>query len=242
VLARQVVDYLRGLMLIQMGNASQLDLGADTRTQAKKHAGAFSPADVLRMVRIFNAAAGEQRGNWQPALPLELALAESIETPAAAPVRTAPATPATSSPQGKKVPAETKPEKPASAPDKAQPPTASNGIITLGQVAKAWKQICASIKSEKNMNLIALLNSCKLLDVKNGILLLGFSSEILRSKADTPEQMETVHEAIAGILGAELAVRCVVSNAKQPVPPDVKADGMVAAALRKGGEIVDVQE
>ncbi|MBI4731275.1 MAG: hypothetical protein HY781_03970 [Chloroflexi bacterium] len=92
------------------------------------------------------------------------------------------------------------------------------------------------------MNLSALLNSCKVLDVKNGTLLLGFSSEILRSKADTPEQMEIVRKAIAGALGAELTVKCVVSNAKQQVPSDVKADGMVAAALRKGGEIVDIQE
>jgi len=236
VLARQVVDYLRGLMLIQMGNASQLELAVDTRLRAEKHAGAFPQADVLRMVRIFNAAAGEQRGNWQPALPLELALAESIEIPAAAPVPPAPATPA------KKVPVDMKPEKSAPVQDMAQSPMAGNGEITLGQMAKVWKQICASIKSENNMNLSALLNSCKVLDVKNGILLLGFSSEILRSKADTPEQMEIVRNAIAGALGAELAVKCVVSNAKQPVPPDVKADGMVAAALRKGGEIVDIQE
>jgi hypothetical protein len=34
----------------------------------------------------------------------------------------------------------------------------------------------------------------------------------------------------------------VVTNAKQSPPPDVKADGMVAAALKAGGEIVDIQE
>ncbi|KAF0106879.1 MAG: DNA polymerase III subunit gamma/tau [Anaerolineaceae bacterium] len=236
VLARQLVDYLRALMLIQMGNASQLDLASDTRARAEKHAAAFSPADVLRMVKIFNAAAAEQRGNWQPALPLELALAESIEIPSAASAPSAPATPA------KKAPAETKFEKPVLALVKAQPPAAGGGEITLALVAKAWEQIRASIKSEQNRNLVALLNSSKVLDVKNGTLLLGFSSEILRSKTDTPEQMEIVRKAIAETLGAELAVKCVVSNAKQPIPPDVKADGMVAAALRKGGEIVDIQE
>jgi hypothetical protein len=34
----------------------------------------------------------------------------------------------------------------------------------------------------------------------------------------------------------------VISNAKQSAPSDLKADGMVAAALKKGGEIVDIQE
>jgi DNA polymerase-3 subunit gamma/tau len=240
VLARQVVDYLRALMLIQMGNASQLDLASDTRARAEKHAAAFSPADVLRMVKIFNAAATEQRGNWQPALPLELALAESIETPSAS---------ASPSAQGKKVPSEilfqeadprdAKAAKPSAKPAKEEAPAAGTGV-TLEQVAKAWKQISAAIKS--NMSLGALLNSCKLLELKNNTLTLGFSSDILRTKADTPEQIEAIRNAIAEVLNAKLSVKCVVSNAKHSAPADVKADGMVAAALRKGGEIVDIQE
>jgi len=90
--------------------------------------------------------------------------------------------------------------------------------------------------------LSALLNSCRLLEVKDGVLVLGFPSELLRSKADTPEQLEIAQKAIAEILGAELALRCVVSNARQSPPPNVKPDGMVAAALEHGGEIVDIQE
>ena len=83
LLARQVVDYLRALMLIQMGNISQVDLAADIRKQAEKHAKAFTAEDVLRMIKSFNAAATELRGGWQPSLPLELALAETMEMPAA---------------------------------------------------------------------------------------------------------------------------------------------------------------
>jgi DNA polymerase-3 subunit gamma/tau len=241
VLARQVVDYLRALMLIQMGNASQLDLASDTRARAEKHAAAFSSADVLRMVKIFNAAAAEQRGNWQPALPLELALAESIETPAA--VSSAPTTPAKKAPSAvlfqEANPRDVKAAKPSAKPAKEAAPAAGTGV-TLEQVAKAWKQISAAIKS--NMSLGALLNSCKVLELKNNTLTLGFSSDILRTKADTPEQIEAIRNAIAEVLNAKLSVKCVVSNAKHSAPADVKADGMVAAALRKGGEIVDIQE
>ena len=79
LLARQVVDYLRALLLIQMGNGSQVDLAAETRGQAEKHARAFSPVDVLQMIKSFNAAATDLRGGWQPSLPLELALAEVME-------------------------------------------------------------------------------------------------------------------------------------------------------------------
>ena len=87
LLARQLVDYLRALLLIQMGNASQVDLASEPRAHAERQAGAFSTAEVLGMIKLFNNAAVDLRGGWQPSLPLELALAEVINlstTPAQA--------------------------------------------------------------------------------------------------------------------------------------------------------------
>ncbi len=261
LLARQIVEYLRALLLIQMGNASQVDLSADTRAQAAKHAKTFTQAEVLRMIKAFNAAATDIRGGWQPALPLELALAEVMET-------TVSEQPAVQSPPPvKKPPLEAKPApnnepaQPAAgtkpAPEKkiekkppvepvkavtpeakAQPKPEIKPVATLEQVIKAWKQIRAVIKG-KSLSLEGLLNSGKLLDVKENVLIIGFQSEILRSKADTPEQMKITRQAITEVMNVELGVRCVVTNAKHSTPPDVKADGMVAAALRHGGEIVN---
>jgi hypothetical protein len=59
---------------------------------------------------------------------------------------------------------------------------------------------------------------------------------------DTPDLIDITRKAIAEVCGGELLIKCVVTNAKQATPPDVKADGMVAAALKAGGEIVDTQE
>jgi len=85
-LARQVVDYLRGLMLIQMGNEDQVEVTTEVKMTMAEHAKAFSTQDVLRMMRAFNAAAVDTRGGWQPSLSLELAVAEvleaQVETPA----------------------------------------------------------------------------------------------------------------------------------------------------------------
>ena len=246
LLARQVVDYLRALLLIQMGNISQVDLAADTRVQAEKHARAFTPVEVLRMIKSFNAAATDLRGGWQPSLPLELALAEVLEMPSAVP--SSPATTAKPAPQGKKVPevhnqsADPREEEMARPSIKAsEPAKAGEAGVKLDQVAKVWKQVSAAIKPHSS-TLNGLLNSSRLLEVKDGVLVLGFTSELLRSKADTPEQMDIIRKAIADVLGMEVPVRCIVSNAKQSAPPDVKADGMVAAALKAGGEIVDTQE
>ena len=48
--------------------------------------------------------------------------------------------------------------------------------------------------------------------------------------------------AIVEITGLDIPLRCVLSRSNQPTPSDVKQDGMVAAALKAGGEIVDIQE
>jgi DNA polymerase-3 subunit gamma/tau len=234
LLARQMVDYLRALLLLQMGNAAQVDLATDTRTQAERHAKSFSPPDVLRMIKAFNLAATDLRGGWQPSLPLELALAEVMELPAAATL--------TESQPRVKTLVEKKTEKPVSKPAKeAEKPVEETSSVTLDQLTKAWKQIRALIKPQ-SPSLDGLLNSCRLLEVKNGVLVIGFSSELLRLKVDTPEQIDITRKAIVEVCGRDLSVKCVVTNAKQATPPDVKADGMVAAALKAGGEIVDVQE
>ncbi|HEY5982508.1 MAG TPA: DNA polymerase III subunit gamma/tau [Anaerolineales bacterium] len=77
-LARQIIEYLRGLMLTQMGNAAQLEVTKEVREKMRGHAAAFSSGKVMGMLRAFNAAAADTRGGWQPSLGLELALAECL--------------------------------------------------------------------------------------------------------------------------------------------------------------------
>ncbi len=243
-LARQVVEYLRGMLLIHMGNSSQVDLPAEVRQRAEAQAKVLTSGEILRMIKIFNIAASDPRGSWQPSLPMELALAEVMETPSAAPLAAAPLAAAASTEVNmtKKFqaePAVLKPQKMDQAQEIPQPPAESTGKVTLGQMMKSWKQVGAAVKS--NMSLAALLNSCTLLELKNNVLTLGFKSDILRAKADTPEQVESLCKAIREVTGEDLAVRCVVSDAKRS-STNVKANGMVAAAIKHGGEIVDIQE
>jgi len=73
-------------------------------------------------------------------------------------------------------------------------------------------------------------------------LILGFASDVLVKKMDQPQQIEATRKAIAEITGVDLSVKCVVTNAKGQLPPDVNPDGMVATAIQNGGEIVDVQD
>jgi DNA polymerase-3 subunit gamma/tau len=238
-LARQVVDYLRGLMLIQMGNESQVETTKDIKKKMSEHAAAFTPAEVLRMMRAFNEAATDSRGGWQPSLSLELAFAEMLEAPAE------------SAPVAVTVPKKTAKAESKSAPtmlyQTANPRTeAEKGaantppIVAASEVIKAWKQVQNSLKRDFP-TLAALLNSVTSIDVQGNTLVLGFASEVLMSKMK-PEEVERTQKAVSDAVGMTLDIRCEVSNAKGKVPPHVSQDGMVATAIHQGGEIVDVQE
>ena len=81
--ARQIVDYLRDVLLVQMGCASQVDATTDIRSKMAQHAQALSTPELLRIIRSFNLAVTESRSTWQPALPLEMAFVEGLQKPAA---------------------------------------------------------------------------------------------------------------------------------------------------------------
>jgi len=237
VLARQIVDYLRVLLLVKMGNEAGLESTPEARSQHKRHAEAFSVADLLRMIRVFNNAVVEVRSVWQPSLMLELALVESIESPSESPVEPSPGGGGTAA-----RPAATAARKPSPSAKPVHPDRSAEAgdPELLARLSHAWKQIWQAVKP-LNPTLAGLLNSCKLLGIHDGVLTLGFS-EVLKPKAEKAEHVELTSRIIKDVLGVDLQVRCVLSNARQPTPPDVRQGGMVEAALDAGGEIVDVQE
>jgi DNA polymerase-3 subunit gamma/tau len=233
-LARQLVEYLRGLMLIQMGNGEQVEATREVKAQMEAHAKAFNTSDVLRMMKIFNNAATDLRGGWQPSLSLELALAEVIDAPAEV------ATIATT-PQPKPTPvsapvAESKPEV------KSEPqPVVEAPAINSNDIVKAWKPLINALPKVQ-ANLGALMNSVRNIDVQGKTLVLGMASDVLVEKLNKPDQIETIQRLIKDHFHVDLSVRCVVTNAKGKLPAHVSQDGMVAAAIQHGGEIVDMDE
>jgi DNA polymerase-3 subunit gamma/tau len=255
-LARQIVEYLRGLMLIQMGNANQVEATADVKKQMQAHAKSFSTGDVLRMMKSFNNAATDLRGGWQPSLSLELALAEVLDSPNESPQIAAPSQPkpkpvadtrqGASTPRTETQPqpsaqsgglsealAETKTAVEAHAPEKS--------AVNAGDVIKAWKHMSSALPKAQ-ANLSALMNSVKMIDVQGKTLILGLASDVLVSKIDKPDQIEAIQKLIKDEFGADVSVHCVVTNAKGKIPANVAQDGMVATAIQHGGEIVDMQD
>jgi DNA polymerase III subunit gamma/tau len=261
-LARQIVEYLRGLMLIQMGNVNQVEATADVKKQMQAHARSFSTSDVLRMMKVFNNAATDLRGGWQPSLSLELALAEVLDAPAEQsprPVAPPPSGTVRAQPQPISRPAASPPlegteggSKPAQieeASHKEMDPgldqesealhPVEKPALSAGDILKAWKHLSASLPKAQ-ANLAALLNSVKMIDMQGKTLILGLASDVLVSKIDKPDQIEAIQKLIRDQFGVDINIRCVVTTAKGKIPPDISQDGMVAAAIQHGGEIVDM--
>jgi DNA polymerase-3 subunit gamma/tau len=260
--ARQIVDYLRNLLLSQMGSADQLDATADARVQMALHAQALPASLLLEFIRIFNRAAVEGRATWQPSLPLEIAFIESLnlvaqptpsEPPPVEPPEPAPPavtarrraryTPATD----QAAPTE---EGPAPLPESAPAEDAGDQEKTVEPadrqatqlLVQRWRQVLGLVRAQ-NPNTYGLLNSCKSRYLKGNILILGFASNVLKNQMLKKENLDIVSQALAQVLERPVAIRCEITAARRnSIPPDVEHDGMVAAALRDlGGEIVDVQ-
>jgi DNA polymerase-3 subunit gamma/tau len=244
-LARQIVEYMRGLMLMQMGNPDQVEATREVKTQMQTHANTFNSSDVLRMMKIFNNAATDLRGGWQPSLSLELALAEVLDAPAES-HQTAVSSPQGAAPRTKPQPdttqrAESKPEVKQEAPPVGEKSAPDRPVLNSGDVVKAWKSLSAALPKAQ-ANLSALLNSVKMIDVQGKTLVLGLASDVLVSKLDKPDQIEIIQKLIKDHFGVDIGVRCIVTNAKGKIPANVPQDGMVATAIQHGGEIVDMDE
>ncbi len=241
--ARQIVDYLRNLLLVRMKNADQLDATSEDRLRMAQHAQAFEISELMRVIRAFNHAANDARIAWQPALPLELAFVESLEkmpeervaipTAVPAPKRAArPQKPQISSGQPTPQPV---------APSDPNPPTPTAATDPLSQkIASQWRQVLNAVR-QRNPQTQALLNSCKPFGMKSGKLILGFNGEFARTKMEQGENLEILNQVLTEIFGEAIPVQCIMA-AGGKLPDDIDQDGMVASALRDlGGEIVDIQ-
>lgn len=226
--ARQIVDYLRNVLLVRMGNADQVDTTTEVRTHMARHAQGFDGAELLRVIRVFNAAATETRGAWQPSLPLELAFVEALEKPAVEA-----ANPSSSGGEGSAKPAaQTKTTK-------APPPEPSKGG---GLVDQNWSGIFKHVK-ENSPNTTGLLNvSVREYDA-DGVLTLYFTSELLKEKMEQDAHIAALKAAVEAVLETTVEVRCkMAQGGKNALPPGVDSSGMVATAMRLGGEIVDAND
>jgi len=251
--ARQIVEYLRGLLLIRMQNSEMVDEIEEVRARMARHAQAFEIKELLSIIQAFNRAAFEARATWQPALPLEIAFVESLRSypePGGDSFGTknAPEVKDTTASTGKEPgsltdqAASRQTQEPSvlvrNAPDE---PTPEDRQATQS-LSQAWPRVLALVRDE-NPQANGLLNSAKSRYIHGNELCLSFASELLKDKMERDENLQAVYRALKQVLGRPLRIRCKVDVIERnELPSDVDNNGIVATALRElGGEIVDIQ-
>ena len=216
--ARQTVEYLRQLLVLKMGSNDVLDVTAEVREIMGRQSQNISIDRLVDVVRIFNQAATDSRIDWHPGLNLELAFAESCEEKKAAEVV-------------KVIEKEVVRNVPASAPQvrgnnenaavdkdleeniqyvqsrvfirKGQQPDPS---VTMKEVAANWGAARKLIR-EYDAVLEATMARADLLEVKNGVLYLGFPRETIKKKVEENHRfLVWTSAAISKVLGKSAGI------------------------------------
>jgi DNA polymerase-3 subunit gamma/tau len=247
-LNRQVVEYLRGLMLLQVGDGDQsLNLPQETLETMRDQATRIPFRQVLQSVKLFNEAGRSLKGSLHPQLPLELAFIEAatpdLTEPAASPAQEAatdvptrppnrslgetpntPTTPspAVASPAPERLPAtSTAQSSTQTVEPKAVPAEASAGADSLSveAVRLRWGQVLQDIRP-RSAALQALLRDSWVERVEGKTVVIGFKHTFHKDKVSETENCRIVEQALEQVLGRPCRVECelVSRQSSQPIP------------------------
>ncbi|MBS3750962.1 MAG: DNA polymerase III subunit gamma/tau [Anaerolineales bacterium] len=246
--ARQVISYLRNVLLVKMGNREEVEIPTDDEARLLKHSQAFTVDQLLRVIRAFNQATIHKSSSWQPSLPLEMAFIDVLSEGEAL---SSEVTQETS--QGKKKQqtrdqvdsgevsgdSKRKSENTETSKPQSEEGSPSKAVHAL----RSWDQIIKMAR-DYNPTTQALLNSCTPLGLKKGCLILSFKNEIIKSKMENGDHLQTCRQIITKVVGEEFPIKCVIGQSKgKDMPQDVDPDGLVATAVRElGGKYVSDEE
>ena len=254
--ARQVVDYLRTLLVIKLNGSKDLELLPEVRSLMEAHAQNFSIEQLIATINQFNAAATDLKANWHPGLGLELAFAASLTAPAeqpktfiaepiSHPVTSAsrhPAktgTDATATKIGTpKVSSPVDSSENVSAPQPAQV-TSAQVDFNLDNLQERWDQIKREVRQIDQVA-GALLNSSRIVSANDALLTLGFSSDLLREKMMSEKMLRSVRKVLSKYFLQVITINSIVFSKSETGSDaaDVIPNGLVDMTLRElGGRV-----
>ena len=230
----QVVDYLRGVMLLEMtGDKSLLtDQPTDVVEQMAQQAKSLDRGQILYAIKRFSEAIGELKGGLQPQLPLELALIESIQgtvtqvqtvvqtvvqAEAATPVRTASA-PTSAKPAvdvSKPVPAAKEAEvtKPAVPEPEAGPTPPPLDEAAVQRLQSRWNEFLGLVKQRCGFKQEAALRAVRDIAIGEQAVAFAFGkNKFAREMISSAETLAPVSEILSQILARTVSLTCQVGD------------------------------
>lgn len=233
--ARQTVDHLRSVLLAQIGGAGLIDETDEARQMFARQARQIGRAALLRAIRAFNDAVQDRSSDWQPQLPLELALVES-----AAPLEEPPSVPVAHA-----APVQTPaPQAAEAAPLVEAPPTPPGAPPAIGLliVREKWADLLKAA-SRHNRNLPPLLEHVTVREVDGNVLVMTVQNPIFKEKLDADDRRKALLAALREVYKLPLQIRVdVAGTAASSTSPDtqeiIARDELVAFGVQSlGGEV-----
>ncbi len=231
-----------------------------------RQAGQFTLERLLNTIKLFGQATVSLRTDFQPQLPLELALVEAtlpagaVSNPATAMLQTPAIKPTTSAGKTAKITrreaqeplSEATTVQSAETPavratkEKPESATAESHEVTLQRVQDDWAAILAATKA-RSRNLEAILKDCQAIAVEADVITLSARSPFHKEKLEDHRSKELLQEIVVTVLGQPCRVKCILSreDGEQASATPGKAqalddDPVLKAALELGAEIADV--
>jgi len=249
---RELVEYLRALLLIKTGSDEAVDLTAEDVAELKDLAARAPLHQILKAVKLFGQL--EFGFDDYSTLPLELALVDCAlpsegegQSPAQQPepefrqpmpATTPPAASSAAPPHPK--PPRAKSE-PASVATPAAPPEATPDTIPLEASSQLerlrinWKRVIEQAPEDtKRTPAIAILRSAgvKPVALEDDTVVLAFRYSYHKEQIEKAENQQVAEKIISSFLGHSCHVHCIY---------ETEDNHLLKAALKMGAQIIDVE-
>ncbi len=248
---RELIEYLRGLLLIKTGSDESVDFTTEEIAELKELAARASLPQILKAVKLFGQL--EIGFDNYSTLPLELALVDctlsSEEGKEIRPQKTERefrqpakvATPPVTPPQPEPPIAEkTKPEPTDIAPPIEPEATAiippSQPSSEIEKIRLNWRQVIEQApENTKRTPAIAILRSAgvKPVAIEDDTIVLAFKYSYHKEQIEKLENQQVAEEIISHFLGRSCHIRCIYE------PED---NHLLRAALKMGAQIINTEE
>jgi DNA polymerase-3 subunit gamma/tau len=236
--ARQIVNYLRGMLLIKLKGADLLDTTEESRERMAAQAESIGTPALLEAIKRFNQTETELKGGWQPQLPLELALVEASLWHAsdAAEPRAAAREPMENTPQPHnhdqiRESVSEYPQPESQATDREGQTTAMEQHnatatgVTLSVVQQHWRQVLENARTQ-DKSVQALLNSTYPGEAEDQVVTLHVAHEFAREKLSQRRAKRLVEDLISEVVGQHCQVEYKVVASQDDVlrgdPADIE--------------------
>ncbi|MFC2019394.1 DNA polymerase III subunit gamma/tau [Chloroflexota bacterium] len=258
--AREVVEYLRGLLLMKAGSDEALDLTSEDMAELKSLAARATLEQVLRAVKLFGQL--ELGSDNYSTLPLELAMVEcvlssgGVQERAIAPVASASreSVEEVKEPLPQQPSAEVEPVKAVKEPLLQQPsaevepvspsPSPSSEVAVpaaplepgseLKELRLNWRRVISEAPADiAKTPAAALLRSAKATSFETDTVELSFKYPLHKDNMEKDENREIAEKIISNFIGRPCQVCCVYEPAK---------NHLVQEALKMGAKIVNTEE